>query len=81
MWAAYHRLKGRVPGNRELSLRTQLEIYNSLVLSIGTYHGCAFWNLTAKESDQLEAVIPKILRRIRGGQRLPPRRPHHACCS
>ena len=58
-------MKAKVFGNRGLSQKAKMQVYNAMVVPVMTY-GCESWVLREKEKSRLQATEMSVLRRIVG---------------
>ena len=62
-------MKAKVFGNRGLSQKAKMQVYNAMVVPVMTY-GCESWVLREKEKSRLQATEMSVLRRIVGVTRM-----------
>ncbi len=65
MSASFYTLPDRVFLNRNVSLRTKLSVYESVVMANGLY-GCSSWNITANQMKLFDAWKFRHLKLIMG---------------
>ena len=56
-------MKKKVFGNKGLSCKAKLQVYNAMVVPTLTY-GCESWVLREKEKSRLQAVGMSVLRKV-----------------
>ena len=56
-------MKEKVFGNRGLSCKDKLQVYNAMVVSMFTY-GCESWVRREKKKSRLQAVEMSVLRKV-----------------
>ena len=62
-------MKAKVFGNRGLSQKAKVQVYNAMGVPVMTY-GCESWVLREKEKSRLQATEMSVLRRIVGVTRM-----------
>ena len=62
-------MKEKVLGNKGLSCKAKMRVYNAMVVPMLTY-GCKSWVLREKEKSRLQAVEMSVLREVAGVTRM-----------
>ena len=58
-------MRAKVFGNRGLSWKAKMQVYNAMVVPMMTY-GCESWVLREKEKATLQAAEMNVLRKVAG---------------